>query len=996
MMNIIFTGILVVNITWRGKTYVGTLLDCTRHDWAPPRFCDSPTSDFDIRTSKGRVKRGRTSSNTVLCNDSLNFTGTRNSMHSKLRNNGSKTRRGIYGSMAISTCSAPFISPRSDFTLKRKTRCIDEDKKNKRKVTATLLNISPSTSPVLLECPEPKCYKKYKHINGLKYHQSHAHGLMEDDDTKEGATSTSENDESIIDIPSPTSPMKSPTGSTESNSKKLKNASTSSSEHVLDESSLTLQLTFPTVHVKSTKLMDTNILNKKDTKLKNKKCSDNNVTAIISQSFPTKPRCKSEISDPNITKHSCTISLSLEESSPLNSDLLQQYQLSTSTIFSKKLQKDKKNNVLQTEQVLPVHQLICQDAISVDLSSQLEQDLVKEDEDQVNLIFSENKSSQNKDQQFNRIEEAVLSHSNDLFKGLSEQTLSNTFSANSAQTKSVQTNLQSFADVSINTKISQFKVKPTADLMPEDDKNKDSRIPKNIMFKKKTHKSPINSPQRLNAGTLNINADREDLQSPAYSDISDDTITSEAVNTCEQLVKERGTDVKSSAQNNLIPHFSMYPYFSSSSYLAKSSQEKAIEELKINEAVNKSNSKLFNSMPYSPLVNIQNCDLNKEKKDCSSALLSSQLQSHYYANYNNYLSAGYSFQNQDSNCQTLNSFSDSEFINQKNKIKQESELQILKNKQLENHQIIKESIEIKSQTNPYQLFSNSHSQRPSSTVSIGSDDRRFYIYTGDQRRKEEFQAQISTSKALSLSPKEHSRQENRPEINKIDENKIRAEGVKPTMETHGPPPPPTSQYAYIHPGYITSHHYGGISFDSEHHGIYRNLTPMLMSSTYTSNPYLHQLTRYAPEDLSRPPSGKAINILHNSNQYYPLHKIHELQERAVKSPITKSQTPSTNTLLTEQSMSIKSPNDLSNSDSLGSTTAPHPPSFNIKQQSQNDSHHQQQQTSSKDSNINSLNRGSDRSPPPQRHVHTHHHTHVGLGYPILAGQYSATYGGKYD
>jgi hypothetical protein len=35
-----------------------------------------------------------------------------------------------------------------------------------------------------------------------------------------------------------------------------------------------------------------------------------------------------------------------------------------------------------------------------------------------------------------------------------------------------------------------------------------------------------------------------------------------------------------------------------------------------------------------------------------------------------------------------------------------------------------------------------------------------------------------------------------------------------------------------------------------------------------------------------------------------------------------------------------------------------------------------------------------RSPPPQRHVHTHHHTHVGLGYPILAGQYPAPYGGK--
>ena len=31
-------GMLVVNVTWRGKTYVGTLLDATRHDWAPPRY----------------------------------------------------------------------------------------------------------------------------------------------------------------------------------------------------------------------------------------------------------------------------------------------------------------------------------------------------------------------------------------------------------------------------------------------------------------------------------------------------------------------------------------------------------------------------------------------------------------------------------------------------------------------------------------------------------------------------------------------------------------------------------------------------------------------------------------------------------------------------------------------------------------------------------------------------------------------------------------------
>ena len=41
-------GVLVVNVTWRGKTYVGTLLDCTRHDWAPPRYVTFRQSNAPI------------------------------------------------------------------------------------------------------------------------------------------------------------------------------------------------------------------------------------------------------------------------------------------------------------------------------------------------------------------------------------------------------------------------------------------------------------------------------------------------------------------------------------------------------------------------------------------------------------------------------------------------------------------------------------------------------------------------------------------------------------------------------------------------------------------------------------------------------------------------------------------------------------------------------------------------------------------------------------
>ncbi|CAK1553006.1 unnamed protein product [Leptosia nina] len=164
-------GVLVVNVTWRGKTYVGTLLDCTRHDWAPPRFCDSPTEELDARTPKGRAKRGRGANPT----DMTNFTETRSSVHSKLRNGGAKE--------AEERPPTP--------------------KAKRPPPTPT----SPPPDPVLLECPEPNCSKKYKHANGLKYHRSHAHGSP-DDDEKDG--SSSEQEETTVEPASPARPPSEP------------------------------------------------------------------------------------------------------------------------------------------------------------------------------------------------------------------------------------------------------------------------------------------------------------------------------------------------------------------------------------------------------------------------------------------------------------------------------------------------------------------------------------------------------------------------------------------------------------------------------------------------------------------------------------------------------------------------------------------------------------------------------------------------------------------
>lgn len=58
------------------------------------------------------------------------------------------------------------------------------------------------------------------------------------------------------------------------------------------------------------------------------------------------------------------------------------------------------------------------------------------------------------------------------------------------------------------------------------------------------------------------------------------------------------------------------------------------------------------------------------------------------------------------------------------------------------------------------------------------------------------------------------------------------------------------------------------------------------TAPYNTSPYHLPMARFhAPEDLSRNPNTKALDILqHHASQYYNNHKIHELSERALKSP----------------------------------------------------------------------------------------------------------------
>ncbi|NXD44800.1 ZN608 protein, partial [Copsychus sechellarum] len=197
-------GVLVVNVTWRNKTYVGTLLDCTKHDWAPPRFCESPTSDLEMRGGRGRGKRARSAAAAAVPGNDASFAESRG-LQSKNRGGANgKGRRGSLNSSLDSSgrrtppnCAMDEVKASSSSTNKRKTKppmeldlnSSSEDSKSGKRIrtnsrsTPTTPQGKPDTafldqgcsSPVLIDCPHPNCNKKYKHINGLRYHQAHAH-----------------------------------------------------------------------------------------------------------------------------------------------------------------------------------------------------------------------------------------------------------------------------------------------------------------------------------------------------------------------------------------------------------------------------------------------------------------------------------------------------------------------------------------------------------------------------------------------------------------------------------------------------------------------------------------------------------------------------------------------------------------------------------------------------------------------------------------------------
>ena len=205
-------GVLVINVTWRGKTYVGTLLDSTQHvnQWAPPRDSDSPISQLDSRTPKGRGKRGRGATGTPI-----ELETRKNLRSSKGKGKFNQVNQGVNSpskrkgrandedkseedSKKRKRTDSSRTSPDDDEDSEKEQKdSKDKDKGNESddKESSSSLRVKdekdddelmpkdeeekryipPPPLPYTLPCPKPGCNKRYRHKNGLRFHVSHSH-----------------------------------------------------------------------------------------------------------------------------------------------------------------------------------------------------------------------------------------------------------------------------------------------------------------------------------------------------------------------------------------------------------------------------------------------------------------------------------------------------------------------------------------------------------------------------------------------------------------------------------------------------------------------------------------------------------------------------------------------------------------------------------------------------------------------------------------------------
>lgn len=185
-------GLLMLNVNWKGKTYVGTLLDChiplEEHKWGPP---GEVLADKARGKRGGRCSRSRTPPVRIPIRKSNKAVNHKNNARAKLF------------SMPVSPLAKDNVKENGHTSKNRKhfnendeTTAEESDMTNKDEDSDENNPAEPDTlSPTsrLIECPKPDCAKKFRDLNALKYHLSYAHN-----DLKKAAAIVAEKRQKIL------------------------------------------------------------------------------------------------------------------------------------------------------------------------------------------------------------------------------------------------------------------------------------------------------------------------------------------------------------------------------------------------------------------------------------------------------------------------------------------------------------------------------------------------------------------------------------------------------------------------------------------------------------------------------------------------------------------------------------------------------------------------------------------------------------------------------
>lgn len=966
---------------------------------------------MDARLPKGRAKRGR-----AATNDLSNFTETRSSVHSKLRSssNGSNksTRKGL------SNSPTPFVPPRPDSgggggsSGKRKNRPSEEESASpqtngkKSKTTSQTTLVSPPSSPVFFECPEANCCKKYKHMNGLKYHQSHAHGgpCAEDDDATKESGSMSETEE----MPSP--------ADQQSIKSERKDENSESEPATPISEPLPPSLTHPaSPHTQpndlepvpvepSPPVVDNKTVLKPGVLRYGVPGAIEESSTVVSKAPPAPSLATTVAGIRPITTSISTLSTSTGAGIPLTLSSpaapAAQPPCLTSPSPPSIAPQIPLSPSPQAAQGMG-HAFTATQPPSQPISGvpKLPQFKVKP----ASALLQDDKSAKDKSKmqvprKKNRKSPAGSPHSHPM-----EQSQ---YKLESATREEVHS--PAYSDISDDGA-------PVLEAEVADPKNK--ALP---MDKKSLDGSGAHSPHAMQHFNMYPFYGQPPFLVPSVQPETKqkEDKSAEVVGGCGAGGKT-DKDKKDSEmpQKLLQQHFYPYDYVPSYPYnlgqnypipmVASQSADKEIKEESKSPGPTDLVKQTSAGSHVPPNVSQYSTALGKNKLDAGGKLpneaytnVKDPSEARSPLSTSSYLHARQQQQQQQQQMQQLQQQQLQQL--QTHQVSQQSGLhhqQQMQQHQQQQHHLLQQQQQ--QQMQQQHQMQQSHQQQQQQQQQQHEDLRRYYMYPEQQqqqqqRRKEQHTSQseaplkatpppnsVNSKSALSMSG--GGKHKDKSDDGK-KEDKVKQEGVKPTMETQGPPPPPTSSY-YFHSSYLQSPHYGALPFDPAH-PMYRGMSPMIVpTGPYGNSPYLHhpaqmhaQIPRYhAPEDLSRPPSGsatKALDLLHHqASQYYPSsHKIHELQERAIKSP-----TPKVSTTNASPSAAANGQPSALNAPQLTPTSTPDRLSATGPSQG---------------AKLSAVDGKDSRSPPPQRHVHTHHHTHVGLGYPLLPGQYPAPYGGK--